>query len=236
MKTTKIIVGAALATICITSASLSPIMAQEKPAQSERRSERTEQVQLRVSEMQARKEENTQKRTELRKENANKEIERRIESLKKLVEKVKSMKRVSSEQITTLTSQINTEITNLEDLKTKIAAETDPAKLVELKKSIVDSYRIYALFMPKITLIAHADQVISTATLMKSKTTADSEAWKQIDSGETKAKQVISNVIGLLPSGYPANKATLDSARTMLKDAIKDLNLARPMLSKKTTE
>jgi len=232
MKTTKIITGAALLAICITNVGQALALTNDRTKQAENRSERMEQIQLKATGMQERRDENVQKRTELKKENATKEIDRRIASLEKLVEKVKTMKRISTEQITTLTGQINTEIASLKDLRSKITAETDATKLIELKKSIIESYRIYALFMPKITLIAHADQVISTATLMKTRTTADSEAWKQIDSGEIKAKQVISDVIGLLPSGYPASKTTLENARTLLKDANKDLNLARPMLTK----
>jgi len=200
MKTTKIITGAALLAICITNVGQALALTNDRTKQAENRSERMEQIQLKATGMQERRDENVQKRTELKKENATKEIDRRIASLK--------------------------------DLRSKITAETDATKLIELKKSIIESYRIYALFMPKITLIAHADQVISTATLMKTRTTADSEAWKQIDSGEIKAKQVISDVIGLLPSGYPASKTTLENARTLLKDANKDLNLARPMLTK----
>jgi hypothetical protein len=141
------------------------------------------------------------------------------------------MKRVSDEQKATLSSQIKLEIDKLTALKASILAETDPTKLAGLKKSIVDSYRVYALFVPKITIIAHADQIIQTADVMKLKATS-TEAQTNIDSAKAKAESAITSVIDLLPSGYPANKATLESARTILSAAIKELNLARPMLAK----
>lgn len=245
MKKTKIILGAALAAICATSVSVSPVFAKANN-KVEKRDARMEQVQQKIVEMKERQEaatmkqasvsakkaENAQKKISLKKDNSIKEIDRRVESMNKLIEKIKGMKRISDAEKTKLIGQIQTEITNLNNLKATIEADTDPTALTEHKKSIVDSYRIYALFLPKITLIAHADQVIETADLMKAKTT-NADALAKIDSGKTKAQSAINAVIDLLPSGYPANKVTLESARKTLASAIKDLNWARPMLSKK---
>lgn len=231
MKKTNIFAGAAIAAICITSSSLSPIFAQERVDQTEIRNAKAEQMQNKVTEMKEKKEEVTQKRITLKKENATKEIDRRIASLQKLSDKISAMKRISATQMATLTSQIKLAIQDLTTLRAAIVLETDATALATHKKSIIDSYRVYALFMPKITIIAHGDRIIETAKLMLLKApTAESQA--KINSAISMAEEAIKTVIDLSPSEYPTNKSNLESARTLLKDAIKELNLARPMLVK----
>lgn len=215
----------------ITSASLSPILAQSNRGNDSRLTPRVELVDQKTTEATEKKAEVAKNKVTLKKDNAAKEIDRRIASLEKLIDKNGLMKRIDEKSKTALNGQIQLEIDSLTKLKASILAETDSTKLALLKKSIVDSYRVYALFVPKMTIIAHADQIIQTAALMRLKATS-TEAQTNIDSASAKATSAIKTVIELLPSGYPANKADLESARTMLKDALKDLNLARPMLAK----
>ena len=166
---------------------------------------------------------NLELRTTLKKTNALKEIERRLGSLNKLIGKIEGISRISTTQRETLVAQVKIEITKLEELKTKIDAETDATALQEEKKSIIDSYRIYALFIPKIEIIAHADKVITIAEAMSARTT-DEALLTKINDSSAKAQSAIDLVMPLLPEQYPGFKTTLKSARDLLKTARTGLN------------
>jgi hypothetical protein len=171
----------------------------------------------------------TEKRVALRKENALKEIDRRVASLRKLIQKINSFRRLTSTQKLNLTAEVNAEIDSLTRLRALIEADTDAVLLAEHKKMIVDNYRIYALFLPKITIIANADKILELADLMKTKTT-NTEALAKIAEAKTKAQSAIDKVVPLLPAGYPENKTVLQEARTDLRLARVALNAARPLL------
>lgn len=182
------------------------------------------------------------------KERANKEIDRRIESLSALIKRISEFKKLSASQKSALTTQVQAEITKLTTLKADIAAETDLEELKELTQSIVDSYRIYALFMPKIQILGTADRLQTTADQMSTQATqlevkineqetagqdvaaaesllADMKA--KIADAKTQAQNAITTVTPLTPEGYPDNKTELQSARQMVVTGIKDLNTAR---------
>ncbi len=110
--------------------------------------------------------------------------------------------------------------------QTKIQNDTDAQTLTTDKQSIVKSYRVYALFMPKIRIIAHADRILEVANEMKAKTTS-TDALSKIADAQTQAQNAINAVSPLTPDGYPGNKTTLDSARGMLRTALADLKTAR---------
>lgn len=165
----------------------------------------------------------------LRKTNAIKEIDRRLESLNKLIGKLNGIKRISTTQRETFIAQVQIEATKLQELKTKIEAETDATILQEQKKSIADSYRIYALFIPKIEILAHADKIIEIADLMVSKTN-DATLIAKIETSKAKAISAMDLVTPLLPEDYPDFKTTLQTARDMLKDARTNLNTVFPSL------
>jgi len=165
------------------------------------------------------------RRTELNRERAYQEIDRRIEALNQLIERINKVKRITEEQKTSLISQVNAEITSLTNLRAKIAANTDLVTLNADKKSIVDSYRIFVVFLPKITIIAHADAIIETAELMKEKNPSTDELTK-VTEAINQANSAISKVINLDPAGYPGNKSELQSARSMLQVARQNLKTA----------
>ena len=167
------------------------------------------------------------------KEKAIQEIDRRITSLNKLKTRISENKKMTSVQVTQFDTEIVTEVNNLESLKTKIDAETDMKNLQAYKKSIVDSYRIYALFMPKISLIIAANRVIETADkitalakkyqdkLLQSSGNTDLET--KLADAKTQANAVISEVSVLKPEGFPGNKQTLIGARSKLKTGTDDI-------------
>ncbi len=189
----------------------------------------------------------TDKRTNKLNERAAMEIDRRIESLNKLVVKINAIKKLNTSQKTDFVNQIQTEISNLQTLKAKIEADTDPAVLKTDVQSIVKSYRVYALFMPKIEVIAAADrmedaadQISSLSAKLQTRIDSAKTAGQDVASlqtllidmkaktadAKTQAANAINAVISLTPAGFPANKTTLKSARALLRVGHQDLMTA----------
>jgi len=180
---------------------------------------------------------------------ANKEIDRRVNSLQnKLIPRIKNMKRLTADQKSSLTSQVQTEITSLNNLKTKIAGDTDLATLKADVRSIVTSYRVFALFIPQISLLSAADRTLTItdkintlATKLQTRMqtaqnkgndvsslqTKLTDMQNKISDAKTQANNIINAVIPLTPGGYPGNTSTLQSARTMLQTAHQDVVTAR---------
>jgi hypothetical protein len=182
------------------------------------------------------------------KERAIKEIDRRLKSLNELIKKINKIKKITDSQKATFISQVQTEITNLNTLKTKINANTDSATLKTDTQSITKSYRIYALFMPKINILVSADGLDSLADKLSSiaaaleikindaKTKGSEvaslssqllEMKAKISSGRTQAANARNAVLSLTPEGYPGNLTNLKSARAMIYNGRKDLQAAR---------
>lgn len=179
---------------------------------------------------------------------ANKEIDRRLGRLNKLIARINNMKRLTADQKSSLISQIQTEITNLTNLKTKIAGDTDLPTLKADVRSIVTSYRVFALFVPQISLLASADRTLEvtdklTAIATKLQTriqtaqnngkdvtslqTALTDMQNKISDAKTQATNAINAVLPLTPSGYPGNVTVLQSSRTVIQTAHQDLVTAR---------
>lgn len=178
---------------------------------------------------------------------ADNEITRRVNALTKLMTRITDVKRLTADQKTNLTSQIQDQINSLNTLKAKIDADSDIATLRTDVQSIVKSYRIFALFIPKTYIIAHADRLLDVTDVLtgiqgKLQTRIDSlksagndttamqnlitDMTAKLADAKTQATNAISAVLPLTPDGYPANKATLQSARTMLVAARQDLAAA----------
>lgn len=186
--------------------------------------------------------------TEL-KSKAIQEIDKRLTGLTSLISKITNIKKLTDSQKSSLTSQINTEITNLKDLRTKIDGDKDLSVLKTDVKSIVTSFRVYLFFMPKVELLAFADKLGNIADNMnnltlKIKTNIDNvkagnndvitESYSSYQTKLAEAKQLIlaaqNELIPLNVSGYPANKTTLIDARSKLETAKKDLETSRDNL------
>src|SRR3989344_3472664 len=174
--------------------------------------------------------------------------EQQITNLKQRADKENTMKRLTDQQRSNFSSQIQTEISNLNNLKIKIDGDTDLATLRADVKSIVASYRVYALFIPQIRLFAAAGKTTNIADQMsllagklqiriqnasaqgKNVTalqTTLSDMQTKIADAKTQSQNVMKTVVVLSPAGYPANKTVLLDARAILKTAHQDLVLAR---------
>jgi hypothetical protein len=181
------------------------------------------------------------------KQRADQAIQDRLDKLNALITRINGMKRISADQKTAFVTQIQSNITSLTALKAKIDADTDATALKTDAESIYKDYRIYAVFMPKTALLAHADSVLELAADMDA-TTAKAQA--KIDAAKqagqdvtalqnslndrtaraadarTQANNAISSISNVTPASYPGSNDTLKAAREMLKTANSDLQTA----------
>lgn len=184
---------------------------------------------------------------------ADKEIDRRIAALTKLIDKVNAVKHITEAQKSTIVTGIQAQITSLTALKAKIDGDTDLATLRTDVQSIVSSYRIYALYIPEITIIANADKMLNlmtgeiaalTAKLQLRITEASANGFDvttlnsymsqrstKLADALAQANSAISKVTVLTPAGWPGNKTELQTARDLLQTARKNLNDAQKFAS-----
>lgn len=195
-----------------------------------------------------RKDKTEETRMENLRTRAVKEIDRRVKSMQELITRIANLNKLSDTQKTTLSTQVQSEITNLNALKAKIQADTDLATLQTDSKTIVASYRIYALFIPKIHIISAAESTLAASekmmtayTELQARVTAAKTAGAdtttmetalatmlaEINTAAAQANAAISTVTPLTPDGYPANKTSLNAARNQLKTARQDIQDAR---------
>ena len=92
----------------------------------------------------------------------------RLASLERLLTRVSGDKRLSDADKTELTTEINTTISGLQSLKTKIDADTDSTTARTDAKSIVTAYRVYVIFEPKIRLLTTINNLQTTASNVSS--------------------------------------------------------------------
>lgn len=176
------------------------------------------------------------------------EINRRLVVLQHLNTKIDSLKHITSDQKASFKQQINQNISDLTTLKTKIDGDTDLLTLQTDVRSIVSSYRIFALFIPKIYLLASADRAsevddLLTAISAKLQVRLDQAANNgknvtdlkerladmnaKIADAKAKIQDLNNTVPPLTPDGYPGNKTVLQSARAELQTIRLDLVTAR---------
>lgn len=91
-------------------------------------------------------------------------ITTRLNDLNKLLSRIQSDTRLSSDEKTTLSSDITTAISNLNTLKAKIDAATDVTTARTDAQSIVTSYRVYVVFEPKERLLIIIDNLQTAST------------------------------------------------------------------------
>jgi hypothetical protein len=171
------------------------------------------------------------------------EINRRLAALNGLTTKVNAMKRLTSDEKASFDSDITSQISSLTALQTKIAGDSDLTTLKTDVQSIVDSYRIFALYVPKVHILAAADAMTTTATnlaalepklqtleasitdptKLSNAQTDYSNFVNEVADATTNINSAISAVINLTPDGYPGNKPTLQSAYAEIVSAKSDL-------------
>ena len=181
------------------------------------------------------------------------EITNRINSLDLLVTRVQAMKNLSDANKSTLVSNIQAVLADMNTLKTKIDSDTATSTLTADYKSITADYRVYALVLPQTSLLAAADRIdiivaemqtvssklqtrISSAQGSGADVTAANSSLADLNSkisdASAQANAIIQEVIALVPDKgdktiAASNTAAIKDARAKLKTANQDLKTAR---------
>jgi hypothetical protein len=174
---------------------------------------------------------------------ANAEIERRLSKLDKLNSLISSTSKLSSSDKATLTAEVNSAISGLTSLKSKIDADTDLTSALIDAKSVVTEYRVYVLVVPKVHIIAAADaqqnveaKLSAFATKLQSRITEAKNKGKdvselqtaldsmnqQITAAQGISTSVESKVLPLQPTDYNSDHTLLSGYRSQLVTAHND--------------
>jgi hypothetical protein len=175
-------------------------------------------------------------------------IDVRLPELAKLNASLTSAKRITDEHRAAQKSSVSAASSGLSALKTKIAADTDPATLGEDCKSIIEGYRVFALRASQTHVMIAADTeaaavaALNTAVPKLADAISKAEAagknvataktalvdlQAKLAEAGTQAGGVAAGVIGLVPADYNTNHNVLDGARSAVKTASADLKAAR---------
>lgn len=192
-------------------------------------------------------------REEAAKQRASNEIDRRIKALTQLGDKVGDMRRVSDGGKTSIDAMVQAQVTALNDLKLRIAADDSTTTLKADMQSITTSYRVFALVIPQGHIKVAADKVhtsIDTMTALIAKLTtrlADAttkgedvvalqarvvSAQAQLAAAGVAADAAVSLTAALNPDNgdktlADANKKALQDGRAKIQEAMKALQAAR---------
>lgn len=171
------------------------------------------------------------------------EINRRLQTLAKLNSLINSSSHLTASDKSSLQSEVNTTISGLTALKTKLDAETTTAGARADAQSIFTEYRVYALVVPKVHLIKLADDIQATDTKLQTLAgklqtrinTAQSagkdvtalekqltDLNAQIAAAQNIAGNVEAKVVTLEPSDYNTDHQVLSGYSTQLKNARSD--------------
>ncbi|MBP7832535.1 MAG: hypothetical protein KA035_02070 [Candidatus Levybacteria bacterium] len=173
------------------------------------------------------------------------EIDRQITILQELASKVDSLTHLTPTERSTLSTQIQTEITNLQTLKTRISGNSEETNVKTNIKSVLDSHKKFSFFMPQIRLLIAAESMDAIANRMlaaaqKIETRLDSmesentaeittllENMKaKLNNAKAQSNAIIAAVSPLESTNFPANKTTLQSAQAKLKSGMADIRSA----------
>ena len=168
------------------------------------------------------------------------EINRRLTSLSSLQSKINGATKLTANDKAYLSSEVNSEINGLTSLKTKLDGDTTLADARTDAKTIFTGYRVYALVVPKVSLIKTADdqQVVEdklTALAQKLQTRLDAakssgknttalqaklnDMRTQISNAHDISSAIEAKVLVLQPSDYNSDHALLSGDSAQLKAA-----------------
>lgn len=184
------------------------------------------------------------------------EIDRRLTSLATSLSKISTMENIPGDIKANLTAEIQTEIDNLTKLKADIQAAQTQATLSAPVGSVVSSFRVYAVFTPKVLILNSAYRMMNVADMLSSVQTrlltqvatqagqgqdvaaletALTDAEENIMLAKESAQSAVDQVAELTPLEYPTNRTALQAARADLTAANTALMAARESLGEVVT-
>jgi hypothetical protein len=187
---------------------------------------------------------------------ADQEITRRIKALNALSIRVNGMTRLSTDEKSSMSTTIQTQITAMNTLQAQIATDAAANSTTSLKtdiQSITKSYRIFALVIPQGAIEAASDRVLTVASdlqtisgklqtritaaqaagvNMNTSVTALADMNAKITDANTQVNAAVSETASLQPDNGDAtiqasNTAALKDAHAKIQAAQKDLVAAR---------
>lgn len=184
--------------------------------------------------------------------NATKEVDARISTITRLTTMVNGLKKLTEAQKTSLVTNLQWISAELNDLKAKIAGDTDLATVKTDVTHVRNAFRVQALVVPQTSIVAGGNRALNTVATLNtflsqikdrvSKLPAgtdtteiqklDTNLSEKIETAKTKAQSAIDNVVALKPdlgnkTIFESNKAKLKEARASLKSAISTIKDAR---------
>lgn len=161
------------------------------------------------------------------KTNADTQIAARIAKLTTLSGQVNAKKHVSDTDKATIVATIQTSITNLQALQTKIDQDTDIKVLRTDISSIYGAYRIYALVIPQLSIITNAENGLGVTTNLYA--TATARLQTRIASAQTAGKDVTA-----LTAQISDIQAKVADAQTQYNQAVSTVSNLKPDNGDKT--
>lgn len=171
----------------------------------------------------------------------------RIGSLNTAIAKITAAKDISSGDRATILATLNGDLSGMNTVEAKVAADTTVASASADYKTIFTTYRVYAIAIPQAHLAGAADRMTSTsiprltdaqARLAKalagpdaSKSTPDLQAdltdmSAQIAAATSALSGVAAQALAATPSAYNSNHSALSSVRSAVKGALADVKKA----------
>jgi hypothetical protein len=175
---------------------------------------------------------------------ASQAVSAREAALQKMTSDVNNSADITSSDKATLLGQLSADASGLQTLLGTIDADTTVAKALADTETIVTGYRVFLLEQPKVHLVIAADTETTVESNLQSKLpsiqtainnssasaaqkaaaqTAFNDCTTQLAAAQSASSGIVSDVITLLPSGYPGNQPTLVSARDSAQTARSDL-------------
>jgi DNA repair exonuclease SbcCD ATPase subunit len=183
---------------------------------------------------------------------SDKEIDRRVADLNKLITRIQDFRNVPDAQKTGIITTIQSLIASLNTLKNEINTTESTTTLKTDMESITKAYRVYALAIPQLHIVAQADRVLTLVDMMSAVgikiqarmaqeptvasqavlSTALTDMGAKLSDAKLQAQAAFNDVSPLVPdlgdkTKMQSNITTLKDARTKLQAAQKDLKAAR---------
>lgn len=181
-----------------------------------------------------------------RKARALAEIDRRIMLLSEASKKVDSLTHITATEKSTLTTRIQTAITNLQTLKTTISNNNDDATLATNIQSLLNTHKDFSMILPEARILIAAElmdaiankmlEVVKKIEVRTAVIKAAGEKTASIDPLILNLKAELANIkaqsnsitaaVTPLSAGDTTNKAVLATSQAKLKKSMQDLKTA----------
>jgi len=194
---------------------------------------------------------NAAKKLTAAQQKAKEATDKRIASLNKLITRIQDLKNIQDAQKSGIISTIQSLITSMTTLENEINTASSTAVVKDDTKTIMQDYRIYALAIPQLHIVAASDRIMTIVTMMgvvgtklqtrlsqaasSTNTTALqsqlADFAAKISDAKAQAQAAFTEVSPLLPDGgdktkMAANTAALKDAKKKIDTAKKDLEAA----------